>query len=64
MRENQKADATEEQSQYLQGFHHADIIIEVPSNSKDNAPQSFSIPGLYYCKITALIQESFENPLF
>ncbi len=62
--ENQKADATEEQSQYLQGFHHADIVIEVPSSSKDNAPQLFSIPSLYYCKITALIQESFENPLF
>ncbi len=64
MCENQKADATEEQSQYLQGFHHADIVIEVPSSSKDNAPQLFSIPSLYYCKITALIQESFENPLF
>ncbi len=62
--ENQKADATEEQSQYLQGFHHANIVIKIPSSSKDNAPQLFSIPGLYYHKITALIQESFKNPLF
>jgi hypothetical protein len=53
--ENQKADTTEEQSQYLQGFHHTDIVIDVPSGSKDNAPQLFSIPGLYYHKITALI---------
>ena len=64
--ENQKADTIEEQSQleYLRGFHHADIVIEVPSGSKNNAPRSFSIPGLYYCKITILIQESFQNPIF
>ena len=55
--ENQKVDAIEEQSQlgYLRGFHHANIVIEVPSGSKDNAPRSFLIPGLYYCKITTLI---------
>ena len=66
MHENQKADAIEEQSQleYLQGFYHANIIIKVPSGSKDNTPQSFLIPGLYYHKITTLIQESFQNPIF
>ena len=60
---NRKADAAKEQCQFLHGFHHADIIIEVPSGSKHIAPQSLSIPGLCYHKITALIQESFESPI-
>jgi hypothetical protein len=61
--ENQKADTAEEQSQFLRGFHHADIAIKVLSGSKDIASQSFSIPGLCYCKITVLIQEAFESPI-
>jgi len=61
--ENQKADTAEEKSQFLQGFHNANIMIQVPSGSKNILPQSFSIPGLCYCKITALIQELFESPI-
>ena|SRR6266851_2702174 len=35
----------------------------VPSGSKHSPPCPFSIPGLYFCKITSLIQEAFQSPL-
>jgi len=63
MHRNWKADAAKEQCQFLCGFRHANIVIEVPSGSKHIAPCLFSIPGLCYCKITTLIQESFESPI-
>jgi hypothetical protein len=63
-RENQKADMAEEKSPaMLQTFQHADIQINVPSGNKDVAPSLFSIPGLYFRKLTTLIKEAFESPL-
>jgi hypothetical protein len=62
-RENRKADATEENPLFLLSFTCANISIDVPSGSKHSSPRSFSIPGLYYRKITCLIQEAFESPI-
>ena len=62
-RENQKADATEENSPFLLSFTHANISIDVPSGSKHSAPRTISIPGLYFHKITSLIEEAFQSPL-
>jgi len=61
--ENRKADAAEENSPFLQSFTHATISIDVPSDRKHSAPLPFSIPGLYFHKITILIQEAFQSPL-
>jgi len=61
--ENQKADAAEEKSSFLQLFHHASVDIEVPSGSPYKASQTFSIAGLYYHQITTLITETFESPI-
>ena len=64
-RENQKADAAEEQSPFgfLTSFRCTDVRINVPSGSKLVPPRTFSIPGLYYRQITTLIKESFESPI-
>jgi hypothetical protein len=35
----------------------------VPSGKKHTTPRPFSIPGLYFRKITVLIQEAFQSPL-
>jgi hypothetical protein len=61
--ENQKVDMAEANSPLLQAFQHADINISIPSGNKDTALCSFSIPGLYFRKLTALIKEAFESPL-
>ncbi len=61
--ENHKANATEENSPFLQSFTHANISIDVPSGTKHKAPHTISIPGLYFHKITSLIEEAFQSPL-
>jgi hypothetical protein len=60
---NCKADAAEENSPFLWSFAHANITIDVPSGGKHSQPCLFSIPGLFYRKITSLIQEAFQSPL-
>jgi hypothetical protein len=55
---------SEENPSFLLSFTHTNISINVPSGSKLTTPRSFSIPGLYYCKITSLIQELFQSPIF
>jgi hypothetical protein len=62
-RANQKADAAEEKSPFLQSFQEVDVDIEVPSGSKQIPSKKFSIPGLFCRKITTLIREAFESPL-
>jgi len=66
MHENQKADAAKKQSpsRFLTTFQCTDIRIDVPSGNKLVSPRTFSIPSLYYQKITTLIKESFESPIF
>ncbi len=61
--ENCKADAAEENSPFLWSFTHATISIDMPSGNKHSAPHPFPIPGLYFHKITSLIQEAFKSPL-
>jgi len=61
--ENCKADVAKENSPFLWSFTHATISIDVPSGRKPSAPLPFSIPRLYFCKITILIQEAFQSPL-
>ena len=60
-RENQKADAAEEDSPFLRSFVHANISIDVPSGRKGSPPRAVSIPGLYFRKISTLIQEAFQS---
>ena len=62
-RENQKADAAEEQSPFLRSFQRADINIEVPSGSKDVPLRPFTIPDLYYRQIMTLIKEAFDSEI-
>jgi hypothetical protein len=60
---NCKADTANENSPFLWSFMHTTISIDVPSGNKHSPPHSFPIPGLYYRKITCLIQKAFESPL-
>src|SRR6202034_1612922 len=61
--ENQKSDAAEKKSPFLDSFQTADINIEVPSGVKGVPPGIFTVPGLLYRKLTAVIQAAFSSPL-
>ena len=62
-RENQRSDAAEKKSPFFDSFQTADINIEVPSGTSGIPPASFSVPGLVYRKLTAVIQAAFSSPL-
>jgi hypothetical protein len=62
-RENRESDAAEKKSPFLDSFQTADIEIEVPSGEKGVPPAMFSVPGLLYRKLTAIIHASFSSPL-
>jgi len=62
-RENQRSDAAEKKSPFFDSFQTADINIEVPSGISGTPPGTFSIPGLVYRKLTAVIQAAFSSPL-
>jgi hypothetical protein len=62
-RENQQSDAAEKKSPFLDSFQTADIKIEVPSGVKDVPPGTFTVPGLLYRNLTAVIQAVFSSPL-
>lgn len=62
-RENQRSDAAEKKSPFLDSFQTADINIEVPSGVKGVPPGTFSVPGLLYRKLTTVIQAAFSSPL-
>jgi len=62
-RENQQSDAAEKKSPFLDSFQTADINIEVPSGVKRVPPGIFTVPGLLYRKLTAVIQAAFSSPL-
>ena len=61
--ENRKADAAEAKSPFLHSFQCADVGIEVPSGSSGVPSRTFTIPGLHYRKIVALIEEAFRSLL-
>jgi len=62
-RENRRTDMADENSPFLDSFHTATVEIDVPSGSKDVPPAKFSIPGLRYRKIPAVIRAMFASPL-
>jgi Plavaka transposase len=62
-RENQRGDTAEEKSPFLDSFQTANINIEVPSGIKGVPSATFSVPGLLYRKLTAVIQATFSSPL-
>ena len=62
-RENQRSDAAEKKSPFFDSFQTADINIEVPSGTSGIPPGTFSVPGLVYRKLTAVIQAAFSSPL-
>jgi Plavaka transposase len=62
-RENQRNDAAEKKSPFLDSFQMADINIEVPSGTRGVPSGTFSVPGLLYRKLTAIIQAAFSSPL-
>jgi hypothetical protein len=62
-RENKQSDAAEKKSPFLDSFQTADINIEVPSGVKGVPPGIFTVPGLLYRKLTAVIQAAFSSPL-
>ena len=59
VRENQQSDAAEKKSPFFDSFQMANIDIEVPSGTSGIPPGTFSVPGLVYWKLTAIIQASF-----
>ena len=62
-RENQRSDAAEKKSPFFDSFQTADINIEVPSGTRGIPPGTFSVPGLVYRKLTAVIEAAFLSPL-
>jgi len=62
-RENRRTDMADKSAPFLDSFQTAAIEIEVPSGSKDVPPAKFSIPGLRYRKIPAVIRAMFASPL-
>src|SRR5712671_828514 len=62
-RKNQRSNAVEKKSPFLDSFQTADINIEVPSGTKGIPPGTFSIPQLLYRKLTTVIQAAFASPL-
>jgi hypothetical protein len=62
-RENQRSDAAEKKFPFFDSFQTADINIEVPSGTSGIPPGTFSVPGLVYRKLTAVIQASLSSPL-
>jgi hypothetical protein len=62
-RENRQSDTVEKKSPFFDSFQMADINIEVPSGTSGITPGTFSIPGLVYRKLTAVIQAAFSSPL-
>jgi hypothetical protein len=62
-RENQRSDSAEEKSPFFDSFQTANINIEVPSGTRGVPPGTFSVPGLFYRKLTAVIQAAFSSPL-
>jgi hypothetical protein len=61
--ENRRTNMADENSPFLDSFQTATVEIEVPSGSKDVPPKKFSIPGLHYRKIPAVIRAMFASPL-
>ena len=53
-----------EQSTFPQDFQQISMNIEVPSGTKDILPKMLSIPGFTFRKLTSLIREEFEGPMF
>jgi Plavaka transposase len=62
-REYQQSNATEKKSPFFNSFQTADIDIKVPSGARGVLPGIFSVPGLLYQKLTAIIQAAFSLPL-
>ncbi|KJA12763.1 hypothetical protein HYPSUDRAFT_210146 [Hypholoma sublateritium FD-334 SS-4] len=62
-RENKRADAAVKKSTFIDSFQSANVDIEVPSGTKGVPPATFSVPGLLYRKLTAVIQAAFSSPL-
>jgi hypothetical protein len=62
-RENQRNDAAEKKSPFFDSFQTADINIDVPSGTSGIPPGTFSVPGLVYRKLTAVVQAAFSSPL-
>jgi hypothetical protein len=62
-RENRRGDAVEKKSPFSDSFQMADINIQVPSGTSGIPPGTFSVPGLVYRKLTAVIQAAFSSPL-
>jgi hypothetical protein len=62
-KENRQSDAAEKKSPFLDSFQTANIDIEIPSGVKGVPPATFSVPGLLYRKLTAVIQAAFSSPL-
>lgn len=64
-RENAKADnaAAPSSGTSFPGFTEVGVNIQVPSGRKDTPPGTFTVPGLYYRDILAVIKEAFAHPL-
>ncbi|KJA14397.1 hypothetical protein HYPSUDRAFT_142984 [Hypholoma sublateritium FD-334 SS-4] len=62
-RENKRSDAAEKKSPFLDSFQTASIDIDIPSGTKGVPPATFTVPGLLYRKLTAVIKAAFSSTL-
>jgi hypothetical protein len=64
-RENRRIDALDasKESPLPDSFQKASVDIEVPTGVKNAPPHIFSVPGLYFRKLTACIRAAFTSPI-
>ncbi|KAG5649632.1 hypothetical protein H0H81_002769 [Sphagnurus paluster] len=51
------------ESPFLCQFTQASVDIDIPSGQKNVPPTKFTVPGLYYQKLTSVIEAAFHDPL-
>ena len=61
-RENQQSDTAEKKSPFFNSFQSTNINIEVSSGTSGVPPGTFAVSGLFYHKLTAVIQAAFSSP--
>jgi len=64
-RENRRIDALDagKESPLPNSFQKASVDIKVPTGVKNAPPHIFSVPGLYFRKLTACIHVAFTSPI-
>lgn len=62
-RESRRIDEMDKKPPFLDNFTKVSVEIDVPSGDAGVPSRKFSIPGLFYRKLTSVIQSAFSQPL-